>query len=406
MALQIFDEERLIIIQTIAGTRVDHGGTSRSVPNLAENLAALGKPVWLVAGRPPDDSIRSIVCKEPVQTRWVTESRVHRQFQIRSRFRRKLAEILDSATCDQTSCHEGSVHIIHDHGIWLGNNRAVADVCRRRRLIRVVSPRGMVSPWSLAHGGLKKQVAWAAFQRRDLSAATAFHATGEQEAEDLRRLGLQQPIAVIPNGIELPQEMPPRRTNPARRTCLFLSRIHPKKGLPNLLHAWKKSMSKQQCWRLLLVGPDENQHRGELASLVQSLDLQSEVEFMDAASDSRKWELYRQADLFVLPSFSENFGIVIAEALAAGVPVITTTATPWQSLDNEKLGWWVEPEIDAIATALSDAAQLPNEGLVSMGKAGALWAVERFAWDGIAERMLAFYRWLADPKSDQPSFVV
>jgi glycosyltransferase involved in cell wall biosynthesis len=261
----------------------------------------------------------------------------------------------------------------------------------------------------MSNGRWKKKIAWWLFQHRDLLTSTAFHATGHQEANDLRKLGFKQPIAVIPNGITLPAVMPqPPRMQSAHlrpKRCLFLSRIHPKKGLLNLLHAWKEVMQNEN-WKLVLAGPDENGHQREVQLLADSLELTEQIEFTGSVTDQEKWHLYCKSDLFVLPSFSENFGIVIAEALAAGLPVITTTPTPWQVLEERSLGWWVDPEIPALADALRAAIQLSDTERVAMGNAGAIWAKEQFGWDGIAEQMIEFYQWLLNPNKPQPDFVV
>jgi len=254
----------------------------------------------------------------------------------------------------------------------------------------------MLGDWAMAHGGMKKRLAWHFYQRRDLESADAFHCTSELEAEEVRRLGFRQPIEVIPNGITLPASLPERQVRSGRR-ALFLSRIHPKKGLVNLVRAWKQANVSRE-WKLMIAGPDESGHQAEVEAEVRSLGLTDQVEFPGAISDDQKWQYYVDSDLFILPSFSENFGIVIAEAMAAGLPVITTTGTPWSVLKEQALGWWVEPTADALAFALSDACSAPPEALAERGHRAKDYAISHFSWADVAVRLQGFYEQLLSAK--------
>ena len=390
----------LQIIQTIAGTRLDHGGTSRSVPHLCEALDEQGACVELVTGKPADPLIP---CNYPggnVHISLVKESGFRRHWGMARRFQNQLAERIALAN--------GPV-IVHDHGIWLATNRATARTTRVLNVPRIVSPRGMLSQWSLSQGSWKKKIAWRMFQHNNLSTADGFHATGEQEAEDLRSLGFKQPIAIIPNGVVLPPTMP-AKVSTGPKQVLFLSRIHPKKGLLNLLRAWQRVNPTN--WRLVLAGPNENGHVQEVDSLATELGIREYIDFVGPVNDLEKWQLYCNADLFILPSFSENFGIVIAEALASGLPVITTTSTPWSSLVANDLGWWVEPNESQIENALREATSLPDLQRTEMGQRATRWGQTQFAWLAIAEHMLQFYAWIASQNSNKitqaaaPSFVI
>lgn len=383
------------IIQTIAGTRLDHGGTSRSVPSLCEALADLGVSVQLVTGSPADPSVDCNYPSKPVSVRLVPESRIHRQWGMKKRFGRALEQCVTQ--------NGRSATIIHDHGLWLSTNRAVVRVSRQFSIPRIVSPRGMLSDWSLRHGRLKKKIAWRLFQRHDLQSADAFHATGDQEAEDLRALGFRQPIAVIRNGVSLPDVMPDRPKPNGHRRVLFLSRIHPKKGLLNLVRAWH-DVAPGGEWKLVLAGPDEGDHRSEVELLAKQLGVFHQLEFTGSVTDEEKWRLYRSADLFVLPSFSENFGIAIAEALTAGLPVVATTTTPWQDLRIHNIGWWVEPTAQGIGQALREALSQTDAERSEMSRRALEWSQDRFTWPTVGRQMLAFYRWLLE-KGGRPSFV-
>ena len=374
---------KLLAIHTIAGLRADHGGTSRSVPALCRSLIAQAVDVALVAGAPAAEH-SSFARQDAPWIHWAAESTTARQWGVPQQFRRHL----DALTADFSGdC------IVHDHGVWLATNHAVAAYAARHRLPRIVSPRGMLSPWAMRHGGLKKRAAWGLYQRRDLASAAAFHATSEQEAAELRALGFSQPAAVIPNGIDLPVEMPPKGSRDGSRMMLFLSRIHPKKGVLNLLQAWHDA-APPAPWRLVIAGPDEGGHRAEAEALTHRLGVAARVTFPGEIADAEKWRWYAEAEAFILPSFSENFGIVVAEALAAGTPVIATTGTPWRKLPELGFGWQVDPTAAGLAQAIREATDLSSSELQVKGAQGAAWATREFSWQQAAQEMKQVYQWM------------
>jgi glycosyltransferase involved in cell wall biosynthesis len=286
--------------------------------------------------------------------------------------------------------------LLHNNGVWMMPNVYAGTVARKRGLPLVFSPHGMFSEWAMAFSRRRKQVAWWLLGQRRAAAATAcFHATSASEAEDIRRLGFRQPIAVIPNGIDLPDlgSTVPGGENEGRRTMLFLSRIHPKKGIPILLRAWRRLEWQFPDWDLVVAGPEETGHLAEMVKLARDLDLER-VSFPGPADAKAKQTLYRRANLFVLPTHSENFGMVVAEALAYRVPVITTTGTPWQELERRDCGWWIELSERNLAATLAAAMNLPAEQLVAMGARGRLWMKQSFGWPGIATQMRSAYEWV------------
>lgn len=143
-----------------------------------------------------------------------------------------------------------------------------------------------------------------------------------------------------------------------------------------------------------IVGPDEGGHLAEVKALVQRAGLNESCEFPGSAEGGAlHWE-YRNADLFILPSHTENFGMVVGEAMAHGLPVITTHGAPWQLLETEHCGWWVPVSVEGIAAALEDATRRSPEELAAMGARGRAVVEERFAWDRIAKEMIACYEWV------------
>ena len=238
------------------------------------------------------------------------------------------------------------------------------------------------------------------YQYRDLRSCSCLHSTSEAEARQFRRLGLQQPIVLLPNGVELPDDKSGKfphedsddAGNSVRREVLFLSRIHPVKGLPNLIKAWK--IVANPDWALKIVGSDEEGDKKEILGLIKDLNLQDTIIVEDAVYGDQKWALLKKADVVVLPSYSENFGIVVAESLSVGTPIITTTGTPWERVVSEGCGWFVAPTIEGMAIGLGSAMRQSQTQLSQMGNLGRAWVQKEFGWRDIGNKMIAAYQFL------------
>jgi glycosyltransferase involved in cell wall biosynthesis len=229
-------------------------------------------------------------------------------------------------------------------------------------------------------------------------------ATSQTEYEYIRSQGLHQPIAVVPNGIELPASTVACRTAPvdrAVRTALFLSRIHPVKGLVNLVRAWGDV--RPEGWRLLVVGPDEDGHLVEVMRVVREEGVGECITFAGEVGAEDKAALFSEADLFILPTFSENFGVAVAEALSFGIPVITTQGAPWSDLETHGCGWWIPVGVEPLVRALRVATTMPHARLFAMGQRGRSY-VQRYEWTAIASELASVYRWMFGA-GDRPSTV-
>jgi glycosyltransferase involved in cell wall biosynthesis len=217
------------------------------------------------------------------------------------------------------------------------------------------------------------------------------HATSEEEYEDIRRLGFRVPVAIIPNGVTMPAVV--QRPSKDLRSFLYLGRLHPEKGLENLLHAWSQIESKLGGWCLRIVGPDPIGYRFELEALSRKLKL-NKVFFDEAVVGELKSRVFNESEVLVLPSPSENFGMVVAEALAAEVPVIATNGTPWSDLSTRRAGWYCGTSAKDIADTLQLAAATHWCERRKMGKCGREWMRSSYGWDSVAGKMATTYRWL------------
>jgi glycosyltransferase involved in cell wall biosynthesis len=226
-----------------------------------------------------------------------------------------------------------------------------------------------------------------------LHAASCFHATAESEYEDIRRLGFMQPVCILPNGIDVPPLAV--RSMSGRRHLLFLGRIHPKKGLDILLRAWQAVERQFPDWDLHIAGPDNGGHLAEMQALAVQLRL-ARVNFLGPLYGEEKLCAYREAGMFVLPTHSENFGLTVAEALAAGTPAIVTKGAPWGGLVKEGAGWWINIGVDPLVACLEQALATPPEHLAEMGRAGREWMLRDYSWEPIGAQLSTVYRWLLE----------
>lgn len=366
------------VLHGIATLHPRDGGPARSVPALANATARAGAEVTICS--------------------------------------REQATIDLSPFPDVTFCH-GDVaqqvrdlqpDIIHDHGIWLPSNHSAVKAAGSVRIPLTISPRGMLEPWCLNHHRWRKRVAWYAYQKRDLNAATMLHATSMGEAETFRSLGFRQPIVIQPNGISLPAqpvESTPRKQANSQHQLVFVSRIHPVKGLKELLGAW--ATVRPPNWRLDIYGPAEEGHDDVIRRIINDEALTDSVAVHGPVDEAEKWSILQHADAAVLSSYSENFGIVVAEALAAGTPAITTTGTPWDRIIEKKCGWFVRPDALGLSMALNELTATPREELQAMGRRGREWMQAEFLWDSIGRHIVAAYQWLlvGQPASSCPEFV-
>lgn len=290
-------------------------------------------------------------------------------------------------------CHEQNVDLIHCNGVWLAGTRITRQVARNLGIPYLVSPHGHLQPWAMGNKPWKKKLAWRMYGKRCVNDAALIHAASELERDGACNLGINRPTATIPNIVQYPDHWPePASDSDTRRTCLYLSRIHPSKGLLDLVAAWKNV--RPPGWRVLIAGPDEGGHLSQVESAVACAGLQSDFQFIGAVPYAERWRWYRRADLYVLPTYSENFGIGVAEALGAGTPAITTHAAPWRMLERANCGWWIAPGPEALMQALKQACTCSDVERKAMGERGQSQVQERFAPPMVSRSMLDVYIWI------------
>jgi len=368
------------IIEIVASVADLSHGPSYSAPRLAEGVAAAGAEVELFTVGSPDDVTLNGVRRRRFAHDLASLPRIG-HLRLSGAMRRALfAEA------------RGSAAVLHTHGLWLAPNLSPAHAARAAGKAFVISPRGMLGDAAMRFSSLQKRLFWAAFQRKAMAGAAFIHATSEGEYDEVRAVGLSNPVVIIPNGVDVPEAF--AKPAAAERVALSLGRIHPKKGLDRLVRAWSDAGAATQGWRLRIVGPSELGHGEQLKVLAEGLGL-TNVEIAGPAYGDEKLAAYRAASLFVLPTLNENFAMTVAESLAAGTPVISTKGAPWPGLATERCGWWVEHGEAAMTGALITALALPDSELAAMGARGRAWMTCDFGWEAIGRRMLAAYEWAA-----------
>lgn len=364
------------IAHIISSIETQTAGPSYSVPAICRGLARQGGRVDLLSlGVPGERLVEEGVCDRRFARSlpWLWPAR-----------RLGVSLALDRALA------KGTHDVWHTHGLWMMPNIYPARHAVRAKASLLLSPRGMMSAEAMRFSAGRKRLFWG-LQRRALAAVDCFHATSEEEAEGIRALGFAQPVAIIPNGIDLPDI---EAVGAARqREVVSLGRIHPKKGLDWLIAAWARVEREFPDWRLRIIGPDEGGHAAQLAAQAGSLGV-TRVTIEPPVLGAEKWRLLHGATLFALPTRNENFAMTVAESLACATPVISTRGAPWSGLALENCGWWIDCGVEPLAEALRRAMTLPPARLAEMGANGRAWMQRDFAWDSVARRMMAVYAWL------------
>jgi glycosyltransferase involved in cell wall biosynthesis len=369
---------------------VRYGGPIRSVHGLSSALVARGHEVHVFTTTVDGSGIVDVPLGQPVEIDGVEVT----YFSVPALRRLYWSPAMGRRLRQSVA----SFDVVHLQSIYLWPTWAAARAAARARVPYVMSPRGMLVGDLIRRKNRLLKTAWIwLIERQSLTQAAAVHVTTEMEADELRALGLALPdVFCLPNGVSWPDPHLPLSAGPFSgvRTpyALYLGRINWKKGLDRLIAAWK--------WvpnlNLIIAGNDEENYRPRLERLVRTQSVSDRVQFLGAVSDEHKWGLYESAELFVLPSYSENFGNVVAEAMAMSCPVVVTPEVGLASMVRETGSGVVasgEPRLlaNAISALVADPARRRQLGI-----AGRQTVLNRFSWNTIAEQMEAVYLRLAN----------
>lgn len=298
--------------------------------------------------------------------------------------------------------------LVHFHGLWSPAHYRIGREARRTGLPVVISPHGMLEPWAWKHRKWKKWPYFHLFEKRRLRAADALLATAAEEAANLQGFFPASRIEVLPLGIE-PEARPDYSAarehlgwEAEERVLLYLSRIHPKKGLRELLGCLFElpdDRVRRQRIRLVVVGDGPAEYVRECRTLAAGLRDRVRIDWISPQWGEKKWPYLQGADLFCLPTYSENFGLVVLEAGMVGTPVFTTTGTPWKPIEEAGFAWVPDPDPARYRDVLEAFLAKPVGELRALRTPFAEWTRERYAWPSLVGRYAAFYQNLQEVTS-------
>lgn len=285
--------------------------------------------------------------------------------------------------------------LVHIHGLWNVPVHVAATTARRRGVPYVVSPRGMLQATNLARGRIRKAIAFRLIERANLAAASLLHATSPEEAAGLAHFDLGVDIAMIPNGVDEPELSPAIETFrkayglPGDAPLIVaLGRIHPVKRLDLLLAAFARLLPGFPESRLVIAGPDEG---GLAAELQGGCGPEGRnILWTGHLGPEEKWRLLKEASVVAMCSDSESFGLSLAEAMSAAVPVVVTKTCPWEEVEHAGAGLRVDQNVEAITSALQTILAKPAAS-AEMGRRGRELVQTRYAWEPIAATIAGRY---------------
>lgn len=371
------------ILSFVSTLDLSSGGPSRSVPMLVKGLAELGVDITLMTIRSENMNIHAL------------EGTTAKLKVLSPSFSRKeIAKYLADERFE----------LIQIQSVWeMPYHKVILEACKQN-IPYIVTPRGMLEPWSLSQKKWKKKLAWWLYQRNDVQKSACVFTTAKMEAEHVSNLGITTCKAVIPNGIETDAYPCKTSVEGVKKQVLFLSRVHVKKGIELLFEAWKRLHSDYVDWQLLVIGNGETEYIHSLENRVESLGLKDSIKILPPVFGEAKIKVYQESALFCLPSFSENFGMVIAEAMSCGTPVITTTNCPWEILNETDTGWCVDLSVDNLEHALREAMGMDANALYDMGQRASKLIYDNFDYRSVTRKTLSLYEWLLN-SGEKPEFV-
>ena len=293
--------------------------------------------------------------------------------------------------------------VVHTHGLWLTPSAMGLAVNRHKGTPTFVTPHGMLDPWALRRSRWKKRLALMLYEKAHLHTAACIHVLNREEAIACREFGLENPLAIIPNAVDLPvrSNLSPPWKQSDKRVLLFLGRLHPKKGLTELLQAWKAfTQARAETWKLVIAGWDQNGYEAQLREQARDFE---DVEFLGPLFKEKKSAAFENASAFVLPSWSEGFPMAVLEAWSYSLPVLMTSACNVSETNGGAV--IVEPGAQGVLSGLRQLTELGRSELREMGERGFDLVKNRYTWSSSAAKLLSAYDWICNSGPEPPCVI-
>lgn len=298
-----------------------------------------------------------------------------------SRWKRAVVDLFNEVNPD----------VVHVNCCWTPDCALIQKLAQKMGYKVVLTPHGMLEPWIVKrHYWTRKFPALTLYQKAAIKKADCLLATAESERENLLKLGYNSNIKVVRLGIDA-EGIAMKRSWVRTKQILFLSRVHVKKGVNFLIEAAETLRKELEGYRILVAGEGEADYVASLNEMICAKGLQDIVQLTGGVYGEEKWRLFQTSDFFVLPTHSENFGLAIAESLASGTPVITTTGTPWEDLNTSESGAWIEIGTQPLVETLRRFLALSDGELERMGRNGRRLIEEKYSARVMAEEIMAVY---------------
>jgi glycosyltransferase involved in cell wall biosynthesis len=292
--------------------------------------------------------------------------------------------------------------VVNNHSVWMLPNSYSSRIAGSTNKPVVITAHGTLERWALDRSRWKKRLVGRLFQDHDLHAADCLHVNSRQEIEGVRAYGIKCPVAVIPNGLHLPdfEPLPPqdvfREAFPETRDkkiALFMARLHVKKGLDHVLCAWSRVHKRFPDWHLVIAGPDCGFGR-QARQRVKEFALDRTVTFTRNLQGDLRLAALAAGEVFVHPSFSEGFSMAVLEALACRLPVLITPGCNFPEAVDAGAAIEVSPDTQGTEAGIVELLSLSDLERKAMGERGRMLVDAAYTWDGVAQQMLDLYRWL------------
>ena len=296
--------------------------------------------------------------------------------------------------------------LIDLHGLWTPYSIICLNLFKKYKVPYLITTHGMLDKYGLQRKLIKKNIAMFLYQRSCLLNAKAFRVTSRIELNNLRSYGITQPIAIIPHGTKIKTSLKEieHKTRNDSKNILFLGRLDPIKNLESLLIAWSLIEKDNKSWNLLIAGVGNIKYTEKLKNLSGDLNLKN-IKWLGYLNNEEKERVIKSSSLLILPSFSENYGLVVIESLILGTPVIVSDKTPWLDLKNFNCGYICSTDYESIKINIDKFISLNFSERINMSKSSFKYASLNYNWELISSKLSSFYDWVRDNKKEKPNFI-